>query len=86
MASLARPHLQEFLTAQDLDDILRAWQPRGANAFASVVRQSGLTEDEQRRLVNEFTDVANSRSSGFDARLSELLRYIPNLRDMENRT
>lgn len=46
---------------------LRAWLfrtflPRTTNAFANMVRQSGLTEDGQLRLVNEFTNVANRRS------------------------
>lgn len=67
---------------------LRAWlfhtfQSRGVEAFVAAIRQSGLSEEAQQRLIEDFTELVTNPTDGFDNRLSELYGYIPNLRDVK---
>jgi hypothetical protein len=69
---------------------LRAWlcrtfQNRGVEAVTAAVRQSGLSEEVQRRLVEDFTEFL-CKPANFDNWLSELYGCIPNLRDVEHRS
>ncbi len=67
---------------------LRAWlyrtfQARGDESFAAAARHSGLAEEAQRRLVEDFGEWLTAPPKGFDNTLFPLLGYIPNLRDVE---
>ena len=72
-------------------DNLRAWLfrtflPLGVEPFAMAARDSGLAEDVQRGLVEDFTELAANPPERYDSRLGELLGYIPNLRDVGQST
>jgi hypothetical protein len=70
---------------------LRAWlyrtfQARGVESFAAAVHLSGLAEEVQRRLVEDFTELVTDPPEGLESRLCKLYGYIPNLRDVEQGT
>jgi hypothetical protein len=70
---------------------LRAWlfrtfQALGTEPFAEAASRSGLSQEAQRRLVEDFTELVAKPSEGFDSRLCELFGYIPNLRDIRRDT
>jgi hypothetical protein len=66
---------------------LRAWLyrtflPFGIEPFAAAARSSGLAEEVQRRLLEDFTELAGNPAAECDSWLGELFSYIPNLRDV----
>ncbi len=66
---------------------LRAWlfrtfQARGTEPFAEAASRSGLSEETQRRLVEDFTELVTKPPEEFDSWLCDLFGYIPNLRDV----
>lgn len=67
---------------------LRAWlfrtfQTRGVAPFTQAARWSGLAEDAQAHLVEDFAELVSSPSEGIDNQLRNLFGCIPNLRDVE---
>lgn len=83
VAALA-PHVDDTTWHNLRAWLFRTFRGRGTDAFAALISESALSEGEQQRLLEEFVAVAAKPPQSFDPRLSELLGYIPNLRDVEN--
>jgi len=63
---------------------LRAWlfrtfQNRGIEPFTAAIRQSGLADNVQQRLIDDFTEFVTDLTA-FQGWLLNLFGYLPNLR------
>ncbi len=62
--------------------LFRTFESEGAEALTVAGRQSGLTEEVQRQVIEEFADFLTNPPDGFKSPLFPLYGYIPNLRDV----